>query len=294
MKLFKSESKGFFVNFGVIIICLGVIAGIICAASLGTVTTVERYSSYSSYSSYPRYETERDWGLTIGIFLGIAGTSIVWGMLMIAISEVLTALESICNNVANIGTSVNRQENVVNTGTSVYRQENAVNTGTSVYKQESIVSMGTNVQVQENVPNPASNNQEQGSEYKSIRAKLYNLRDAEAIENLIRQIERMDSNKESAELLELAKEKYREAVVSERETSYQDACYLMRSNNGKSIEDAIKIFESLDHYKDSKDKIGECHILLLEMKKREKIILAVIAVIFVISCIILSIITLSL
>lgn len=71
MKLFKSESKGFFVNFGVIIICLGVIAGIICAASLGTVTTVERYSSYSSY---PRYETERDWGLTIGIFLGIAGT----------------------------------------------------------------------------------------------------------------------------------------------------------------------------------------------------------------------------
>lgn len=28
---------------------------------------------------------------------------------MIAISEVLTALESICNNVANIGTSVNRE-----------------------------------------------------------------------------------------------------------------------------------------------------------------------------------------
>ena len=102
MQHFNSKSKGFFETLGVVIILIGFIAGFTYAAALGKVTKIDMYSTY----------TERDWGLTIGIFIGVVCTSIIWGMLMIAISEVLTALESICNNIANMGACGQGQENV--------------------------------------------------------------------------------------------------------------------------------------------------------------------------------------
>ena len=96
MKQFKSEIKGFFSTLGAITICIGVFAGIICAATLGNVTKAGYYSNY----------TERNWGLTIGIFVAVLVPSILFGALMIAISEGLSALEIISNNLGTINNNI--------------------------------------------------------------------------------------------------------------------------------------------------------------------------------------------
>ena len=205
MQQFNSKSKGFFEILGVVIILIGFIAGYFYAAAFGNVTKIGLYSTY----------TERDWGLTIGIFIGVVCTSVIWGMLMIAISEVLTALESICNNVANMGSCGQEQENVT--------------------------SFSARDQEQDQLPNQKPNPKQESSV-----------------------------------------EKHLDAVESERESMYRNACKLMLSQKSKYVENAMNLFESIKDYKDSNSKVDECREILSNIRMHEKKITSLLVVINVI------------
>ena len=57
---------------------------------------------------------ERNWAYTIGLFWGSLYSSVVMGILLIAVSEILYSLEKICNNIARLGTSdeINAASNI--------------------------------------------------------------------------------------------------------------------------------------------------------------------------------------
>jgi hypothetical protein len=100
MITFYSDAKDYFKSLGKIIIIGGIIVGTILAIAFGGVTIEGYYSSHF----------ERNWGLTIGIFIMVTGSGVFSGMTMIAISEALTALERICNNIVYLGTNNDRTD----------------------------------------------------------------------------------------------------------------------------------------------------------------------------------------
>lgn len=78
-------------------------------------------------------------GLTVLIFLGVAGENVLFGLLMIAISEVLTALERICNNIADLSPDSSAGGTPGNSGNlSVY--ESSFNSAEALNKLSAIAS----------------------------------------------------------------------------------------------------------------------------------------------------------
>ena len=93
MTTIKNNSTKALYNLGVITIVGGIIVSVILAMSFGY--TLDSY----------HFRMERNWAYTIGLFLGSLFSSVVLGLLLIAVSEILDSLETINNNIAKLGSN---------------------------------------------------------------------------------------------------------------------------------------------------------------------------------------------
>jgi NADH:ubiquinone oxidoreductase subunit 6 (subunit J) len=92
--MIENSTKKALSILGNIIIIFGTIGAFIIAAAYGYTT--------SGYSS----RMERNWGLTIFLFITFLLSSLILGVLLKAIAEIVESLEIINNNIANIGTKL--------------------------------------------------------------------------------------------------------------------------------------------------------------------------------------------
>lgn len=76
---------------GIIVIVAGLVGAVILAHRLGV--TVDIVTS-GSYYKFTETVSNRDWGTTIGIFVGVLFPSIVLGIMLFAFSDILEKLDA--------------------------------------------------------------------------------------------------------------------------------------------------------------------------------------------------------
>ena len=132
MQRFESRVRKYFYTVGVVIMVIGILVSFILAYNVGRkeVTTLLYRTSY-----------ERDWGLTIGAFIAILIPSVFSGALLIAISEVLEALEVISDNTANLGIGINGNPTTGACTSSGYNYGKAFNNLSSIDVEKSSKSV---------------------------------------------------------------------------------------------------------------------------------------------------------
>jgi hypothetical protein len=84
------------------------------------------------------------------------------------------------------------------------------------------------------------------------------------INNNIEWLKKIQTYKDSKDILTSL---IKHSISLEKEKSYENACALKNENNTKSCMKAIEIFKNLHSFKDSKEQLENCNVLLAQLKK---------------------------
>lgn len=97
--------------------------------------------------------------------------------------------------------------------------------------------------------------------------------DLTTINNNIEWLKKIQTYKDSKDILTSL---IKHSISLEKEKSYKNACALKNDNNTKSCMKAIEIFKNLHGFKDSKEQLENCNVLLAQLKKQETLKLIII------------------
>ena len=115
--------------------------------------------------------------------------------------------------------------------------------------------------------------EQQELEYNRART-LYANEDLESLNIALDTFTMLGDYKDSNKFLNLTKEKINQAnleLEEKKQEDYDRAIFLMKEKKSAyRLDQAIKIFASLEDYKDSKEKLGECEKQRIKVMKRDK------------------------